>query len=115
MRSTKWRGFSASSSRVPVARPRTAQAARIPPSGPSTTLQPVARSRSVQCPTETPRTAVRPAGGGGNQGGGRKSPPSRGWGGDKRMGHPPPPPPGPPPPPPGGAARKRDPPAHDPG
>src|SRR5216110_1868685 len=63
MRSTKWRGFSASSSRVPVARPRTAQAARIPPSGPSTTLQPVARSRSVQCPTETPRTAVRPAGG----------------------------------------------------
>src|SRR6266576_546896 len=63
MRSTKWRGFSASISRVPVARPRTAQAARIPPSGPSTTLQPVARSRSVQCPTETPRTAVRPAGG----------------------------------------------------
>src|SRR5437773_11507342 len=62
MRSTTWRGFSASSSRVPVARPRTAQAARIPLSGPSTTLQPVARSRSVQCPTEIPRTAVRPAG-----------------------------------------------------
>src|SRR5207245_1876372 len=62
MRSTTWRGFSASSSRVPVARPRTAQAARIPLSGPSTTLQPVARSRSVQCPTEIPRTVVRPAG-----------------------------------------------------
>src|SRR6266550_2791663 len=62
MRSTTWRGFSASSSRVPVARPRTAQAARIPLSGPSTTLQPVARSRSVQCPTEIPRTAVRLAG-----------------------------------------------------
>src|SRR6266566_8625035 len=62
MRSTTWRGFSASSSRVPVARPRTAQAARIPLSGPSTTLQPVARSRSVQCPTEMPRTAVRLAG-----------------------------------------------------
>src|SRR6266699_3748525 len=59
MRSTTWRGFSASSSRVPVARPRTAQAARIPLSGPSTTLQPVARSRSVQCPTEMPRTAAR--------------------------------------------------------
>src|SRR5256885_13289273 len=28
-------------------------------SGPSTTLQPVARSRSVQSPTEIPRTAVR--------------------------------------------------------
>src|SRR5205807_1730512 len=38
------------------------QAARIPLSGPSTTLQPVARSRSVQCPTEIPRTAVRLAG-----------------------------------------------------
>src|SRR2546425_404054 len=62
MRSTTWRGVSASSSRVPVARPRTAQAARIPLSGPSTTLQPVARSRSVQCPTEIPRTAVRLAG-----------------------------------------------------
>src|SRR5438093_9013462 len=59
MRSTRWRGFSASSSRVPVARPRTAQAARIPPSGPSTTVHPVARSRSVQCPTEMPRTAAR--------------------------------------------------------
>src|SRR5213079_3298445 len=47
---------------VQVARPRTAQAARIPLSGPSTTLQPVARSRSVQCPTEIPRTAVRLAG-----------------------------------------------------
>src|SRR2546425_568472 len=73
MRSTTWRGFSASSSRVPVARPRTAQAARIPLSGPSTTLQPVARSRSVQCPTEIPRTVVRPAGGGGAQGGGSKA------------------------------------------
>src|SRR3989449_3795578 len=62
MRSTARRGVSASSSRVPVARPRTAQAARIPLSGPSTTLQPVARSRSVQCPTEIPRTAVRLAG-----------------------------------------------------
>src|SRR3989475_547068 len=59
MRSTRWRGLSASISRVPVARPRIAQAARIPPSGPSTTLQPVARSRSVQCPTEMPRTAAR--------------------------------------------------------
>src|SRR3989475_12495586 len=62
MRSSAWRGFSVSSSLVPVARPRTAQAARIPLSGPSTTLQPVARSRSVQCPTEIPRTAVRLAG-----------------------------------------------------
>src|SRR5258708_23819548 len=59
MRSTRWRGLSASISRVPVARPRIAQAARIPPSGPSTTLHPVARSRSVQCPTEMPRTAAR--------------------------------------------------------
>src|SRR2546427_9044394 len=68
MRSSAWRGFSVSSSLVPVARPRTAQAARIPLSGPSTTLQPVARSRSVQCPTEIPRTAVRLAGAGGAMG-----------------------------------------------
>src|SRR6266702_1429011 len=62
MRSTTWRGFSASSSRVPVARPRTAQAARITLSAPTTTLQPVSRSAAGQCPTEMPRTAVRLAG-----------------------------------------------------
>src|SRR2546428_12616781 len=112
MRSTKWRGFSASISRVPVARPRTAQAARIPPSGPSTTLQPVARSRSVQCPTETPGTAGRLAGGGGG------GTPTRGeqrtarsGGGEGPGGDPPPPPPPTPPPPPaGGAKRDRAPP-----
>ena len=48
MRLTRWRGLRASSSRVPVARPRTAPAARIPPSGASTTVHPVARGRSVQ-------------------------------------------------------------------
>src|SRR2546425_149095 len=105
MRSTKWRGFSASISRVPVARPRTAQAARIPPSGPSTTLQPVARSRSVQCPTETPGTAVRLAGGGG--GGrpreGKTTRGSPGWGGSPGRAPAPPPPPSAPPPPAGGA------------
>ena len=58
MRSTRCRGLSASSSRVPVARPRTAHAARMPASGPSTTVHPVARSRSVQCPTVIPGTAA---------------------------------------------------------
>src|SRR5207244_5308714 len=58
---TRWRGWRASSSRVPVARPRRAQAPRIPPSGASTTVHPVARARSVQCPTLRPRTAVREA------------------------------------------------------
>src|SRR6266540_4036619 len=59
MRGTTCRGLSASSSRVPVARPRIAQAPRIPPSGASTTVQPVARARSVQCPTVIPGTAAR--------------------------------------------------------
>src|SRR2546427_3285605 len=99
MRSTTWRGFSASSSRVPVARPRTAQAARIPLSGPSTTLQPVARSRSVQCPTEIPRTAVRLAGAGGALGARRITPLSPGVGGAYVSAHPQPPPPSPPTPP----------------
>src|SRR3989442_5036623 len=101
MRSTKWRGFRASIWRVPVARPGTAQAARIPPSGPSTTLQPVARSRSVQCPTETPGTAVRLAGGGGGGGHwmGETEPPLLGVVGAQRLRHAQPPPPSAPPPP----------------
>src|SRR5438876_4110012 len=56
---TRWRGCSASSSRVPVARPRTATPARIPPAGASTTVQPVAVRASVQWPTVMPATAAR--------------------------------------------------------
>src|SRR5687767_7009144 len=53
-RSTRWRGESASSSREPVARPRSAQLARNGASIPRTTVTPVAPMSSDACPTAIP-------------------------------------------------------------
>ena len=59
MRSTRCRGLSASISRVPVARPRTATAARSPDGGPRMTVHPVPCAGTFACPTVIPGTAAR--------------------------------------------------------
>src|SRR3954468_14051916 len=56
-RSTRCDGSSSASSRVPVARPTTATPQRNGPLRPRITVQPVAPSMSVACPTASPHSA----------------------------------------------------------
>ena len=58
-RCTAFTGSSRSVSRVPGAEPRTSTPATAPSPSHSTTVQPVAASRSVQWPTARPATSVR--------------------------------------------------------